>query len=1055
MELIMTRRLRSRPQALRASLSAGCAALAIFAAIGVTTSARAGGFQGWGEVTQGNASIGIGIEDPITRIDVQSRSVVIDWTGYPPSEFPPSDSSNPFPSDGFSSLPTGPVDFLPSNARATFTGQGAAADGYTVLNRVFTTGPAEFNGTVQSFLANGDPGGNIWFYAPNGIVVGASARFNVGSLLLTTNDVSFNGDAADAISLRGTAGSVAKVDIRPGAQLNALSDNAYLALVAPRIVQAGTVRANGSIALVAAEQADIRINAGLLDIAVSLGTRDLNGIVHSGVTSSTATTNPRAISLVAIPKNQAMTMLLSGSIGYEAATQAIPDGSSIVLAAGNGTVGRGRMAIGNATFNAPVVASASDSITVAPTAQGRTDFGSSATLSAGKAVSLTAADGTSIAAGRLVARANGGNGAGGSVTLEADGGLLDFQSVSLGAAGETIGGTIRVALDGRQQSWSDLALDASATGPFNPGDPNAGTAGAITLAIGDDAGLALTGDFSARSTGLVPGLGVGFRLDGEPSALTAAGTATIATVGNAAFSGGLDAGGGAVIDARLGITMSRLNSGGPTELTALEGPITISDDLQSAGQVTAQGTSISLASGGSLDLGDILAGGALNLVASGPISVDGAVLGETIAVRSADIAIGDNGRLGQRGTTRTIALTAIGDEAAIGDGVDAGFHLDATEASRLFADEAISISAQPAASPLLAMRALALAAADPSAPVLRVGDLEMAFGNASNLGAGGTLQLTSAGSVEVAGAFRLVTASAADHLAIDAGQITVTAGTGGIAMRDAGGALQGQLGLTGDSIIAADAATLAELYATNDPAVLDRPTSPPDASGSLQAGEIAISVDDALLIQNTGQGLAYDSRRGFSANSVAITTRLPDALIVINGQTFDEQGVARHGLDAASAVFINDVPATDLAMLDPRSSFNGCLGGTDCQSSSVGINLPSTQITQPGNFTRALDLARGVDGNETLGRSDGISALARNDTLEPEDSLDTTKLDGLLVNSDVALLPYLMFFDQPDPARQQPLLDQPVTGVGNDDLWQAPCSAGSSGCAPAGDSSAE
>src|SRR5690606_12867724 len=161
--------------------------LAIFAMAGIATGARAEGFRGWGEVTQGAATISTG--GRTTRIDVQSRSATIDWTGYPPS-------SESFPPDHFPSSPTGPVDFLPSDATATFTGQGTAANGYTVLNRVFATGPVEFNGTVQSFLANGDPGGNIWFYAPNGMVVGATARFNVGSLLLTTNDVSFNGDAA-------------------------------------------------------------------------------------------------------------------------------------------------------------------------------------------------------------------------------------------------------------------------------------------------------------------------------------------------------------------------------------------------------------------------------------------------------------------------------------------------------------------------------------------------------------------------------------------------------------------------------------------------------------------------------------------------------------------------------------------------------------------------------------------------------------------------------------------------------------------------------------------
>jgi hypothetical protein len=41
------------------------------------------------------------------------------------------------------------------------------------------------------------------------------------------------------------------------------------------------------------------------------------------------------------------------------------------------------------------------------------------------------------------------------------------------------------------------------------------------------------------------------------------------------------------------------------------------------------------------------------------------------------------------------------------------------------------------------------------------------------------------------------------------------------------------------------------------------------------------------------------------------------------------------------------------------------------------------------------------------------------------------------------LLPYLLYSAQPDPARQNPLIDEPATGVGNDDLWHGDCSPGS------------
>ena len=58
------------------------------------------------------------------------------------------------------------------------------AGDYTVLNRVLPDGtyPIELNGTVQSFISSGATGGRIWFYSPNGILIGSNAIFDVGSL---------------------------------------------------------------------------------------------------------------------------------------------------------------------------------------------------------------------------------------------------------------------------------------------------------------------------------------------------------------------------------------------------------------------------------------------------------------------------------------------------------------------------------------------------------------------------------------------------------------------------------------------------------------------------------------------------------------------------------------------------------------------------------------------------------------------------------------------------------------------------------------------------------
>ncbi|MEH6757463.1 MAG: hypothetical protein V7676_08130 [Parasphingorhabdus sp.] len=252
-------------------------------------------------------------------------------------------------------LPTNPINILPSGRTLRFS---SASSDYTILNRILPNAsaagrPIEFNGAVESFT-NGNPGGNIWFYSPGGIIVGSTGRFDVGNLVLTANDIDttdgFFG-ANNEIRFRGTENSTSAVSVTSGAQINALQEDSYVALVAPRVVQGGTVTVNGSAAYVAAEQADLIINTNNLfsiEIPLGAGTTDENGIVHSG----TGTTNGPApldnadkhhVYMVAVPKNQAMTMLLSGSIGQDLAVSAFVEDSRIILSAGGN--------VSNTSFN--------------------------------------------------------------------------------------------------------------------------------------------------------------------------------------------------------------------------------------------------------------------------------------------------------------------------------------------------------------------------------------------------------------------------------------------------------------------------------------------------------------------------------------------------------------------------------------------------------------------------------------------------------------------------------------------------------------------------------
>src|SRR3546814_10904678 len=108
-------------------------------------------------------------------------------------------------------------------------------------------------------------------------------------------------------------------------------------MVAPRIVQNGAVTADGSTAYVAAEQADIRINGGLFDINVLVGAAGGEAIVHGGSTGGPAhvqdDTDRNRIYMVAVPKNDAVTMLVSGQIGYDAAVAQVDPNGAVVLSA--------------------------------------------------------------------------------------------------------------------------------------------------------------------------------------------------------------------------------------------------------------------------------------------------------------------------------------------------------------------------------------------------------------------------------------------------------------------------------------------------------------------------------------------------------------------------------------------------------------------------------------------------------------------------------------------------------------------------------------------------
>ena len=358
----------------RRLLGTGATAAAISALMLAAPAAATGGFQGTANVVNpGTATV---FQNPAAdTVVISAPQAVINWR--------PDDTTG-----------TGTIDFLPQGNVVNFIGTGD----YVVLNRIIPVDGSNvpiarliaLNGQINA--TNGAiTGGSVWFYSPGGILVGQNAAINVGSLVLSSRDIDTTGGlfgAGGEIRFRdpGLAGAnSAAITIAPGATITTTSGGPagsnFVALVAPRIEQAGRINADGSVALVAAEVAAITFNQGLFDMNGTVGSSDGNGIVHTGTTggpSDNTATYARNAYLVAVPKNQAMTMLLSGTVGYETVSTLTIRNGAIVLSAGRqvesgllGAVGPGTgttsISMADTRFLNSVTAQAEGSITARPT----------------------------------------------------------------------------------------------------------------------------------------------------------------------------------------------------------------------------------------------------------------------------------------------------------------------------------------------------------------------------------------------------------------------------------------------------------------------------------------------------------------------------------------------------------------------------------------------------------------------------------------------------------------------------------------------------------------
>lgn len=586
---------------------------AVIAAIAVAAppreaNAQSLAFQGTPTVDFGAANIDSSVSDQ-DLITVSTPTAVITWA--------PLDSSG-----------TGTIDFLPLGATATFQNDPANPD-FFVLNRIVPTDasrPIAFNGDVISRLRDGagvdiGPGGSVAFYSPGGIIISSTATFDVGNLLLTTLDPVLDGNGnfvgpSGELSLVGTPDSTSAIVIEPGSSIDASAEGSYVALVAPRIDQGGDIRVNGSVGYVAGEAVDLFIDDGLFDIMIPTGTSVSTPISHTGSTGGPASSDigdNHNIYMVAVPKNQAITMLLSGSVGFDPATDVTIENGAIVLSAGHDVFSGfiesepasstpANLSIIGGSFTSRVTGRAATDM-IATSTTGNLSFAGDVELSGGARAHLGALAGNSVAVGGAaniladqdlrLAEGTAADAIAGEALIFANAGStlsitgdalvsavgragLDF---STDTAGSGTGGSASVRADGGALTIGGaLTLDSSGFGGEFDGLPStsgAGTGGMAHLSAINGGTVTVEGfaDISAYGEG-------SFALTGTAAAGTG-GTASI-TVGD---SGAPSAPGGSVTF-NSGVALSAIGRGGG-----------IVDDSGTGGAGIGGSASISVANG--------------------------------------------------------------------------------------------------------------------------------------------------------------------------------------------------------------------------------------------------------------------------------------------------------------------------------------------------------------------------------------------------------------------------------------------------------------------------
>lgn len=925
------------------------------------------GFQGTVTPPTGTTITRAGTTDTIR---LTNSSTVLDWTATGP-------------------VRNGAIDFLPAGSTGAFVGAPGLTD-FVVLNRVLpgaSSAPIAFNGTITAQLTDTGTGalktgGTVWFYSPGGIIAGPTAIFDVGSLLLTADAVNGTGGPLNARGFSVAGGAAgASVEIRPGAQIRALQPGSYVAVVAPRVVQAGSVRVNGSAAYVPAAGADLTIDGGLFNISITTGS-DGTALTHTGSTTGPAAdgmSGVHRVYLVSVPKNDAVTMLVSGTLGFDAATSARIENGAVVLLAGAGDASDttanltdGTIAVRGATFTSRVFAgtgtfdvSASDAASAVTFAAG------GLTVSATNGIGLQADGAGAVIADRgatsLYAYATGGQrlSDASSVSLETSGGainllgdvLIDASTPLLEVGGSSGGGISLNADGGGSLDFGRTTLLTGATGASRGRGASAGEGGVVTLATGsgpahfaalaiDTSGVGGESAFGGAEgrAGVVDisignAQGIGLSVDGDLS-IAARGIG-----GEAAGSASSGEGAGGPVTISAGSTI-RVGGSTTIDTTAQGGAASGGDGGQ------GMGGGVSLIGDGrdAFDLHDLTiltggSGGARPRGASNPGS-GGAGLGGTVTF------------IQPGGTFGAVSINAIGTGGGVAAqaGDTSGSGEGGTGGAGKGGDVTIGSAIAPVRFAVLSIGSSAIGGAGNTGQSGSPGNGGDASGGTVSLAGGTAFSIGGATAIDASALSGMGSTSGTQAGAARGGDVTINSGdltrlaalSVDVGAHAPGGAAAGNVANAGTIAITADRALDASgaVSLKADAATDSSGTGAGAATGgsidlraSANGGVLSLSTLSAEAIATGGGGYAGGAA---TAGDIALTTREATASAATNGGTIAVSG------------------ATSLRATATGGS--GTLGGT-ATGGSIGI------IATPGGTVR-LDGGTRVAGVVTGGDSD-------------------------------------------------------------------------------------